>query len=191
MTAVADHERRMFRAALSPDAVLPIDDVLVALPGNPDDTHRWLIERVTPLGAVLGEPLFRWGDVLAAATTDAVTAVAPAEKSRDHDDGPFGIAAAAVVLGVSRASLDRAIRLLRVDQRPPVAPSRGGGNRVRYVFRDEAHVHEWWADVSAPPAASRAAPTVRRAAERPGLGEGIVDFRSVLPRRRAPGTKGV
>lgn len=93
---------------------------------------------------------------------------------------PIFVADAAAHLGISRETLDRVIRQLPEDKRPPFVPpvraAPGRRPKRRYFWPDRATLLAWWADVSAPPAAL---PTRPKPARKPTTGVAVTDWRAL------------
>ena len=104
----------------------------------------------------------------------------------------IGIDDAAKLLGVSRATLDRAISELPPARRPARVPSRGKGQRTRYGWPGEDALRAWWHAVTAATGpARRARPKPRKRIE----DEGPVDWSQPLdailgPRAAKPARDG-
>ncbi|MBA2319513.1 MAG: hypothetical protein H0V89_00015 [Deltaproteobacteria bacterium] len=74
MTSLSSYMRRIWRASLTPDALLSAEEACEALPGRPEMTAPWLECNVLPAGEIAGLVVFRWGTILAAvAGTPATT----------------------------------------------------------------------------------------------------------------------
>lgn len=55
---------RLWRASLSADSLLALEEVVEALPGHTVDVARWVEDTIQPSGDVAGRAVYRWGDVV-------------------------------------------------------------------------------------------------------------------------------
>lgn len=104
------------------------------------------------------------------------------DEFEDAAPSTFDIVRAARVLSVSRRTLDRAILALPAHRRPNQLPTRGKGERTRYVWPDEESLRAWWASATAAPPA--AAPKRPRARPAPVVDDSPVDWAAVIRSRR-------
>jgi hypothetical protein len=142
--------RRIWRASLTPDSLLTIDEASEALPGIDDAAAR--IERhVAPAVEVPGRAMYRWVDVVAA--LDRTRSTFPdSEEPAIH-----GYQAAAALLNTSATTLRRMMRSDGVpDELRPKNKSAGVKN-CRPWWTDAAECRTWferlttWLAVRPPP----------------------------------------
>lgn len=171
--ALHKYLRRMWRAQLSADALLTLSEAAEAMPGSPRLAREWLPEHVAPAAEILGQPLYRWGDVQDALRAGCAVPGDPAWLSTGE---------AAARLGVSRSTLDAMVA--RAPRDLPGAPVRvGEGGRRQHLRWDAGRIAEWaaayraWDARENGPSASRrrSAPSRPRAA----VEEGAVDWVAV------------
>lgn len=123
MNDMTSYLRRMWRAALTPESLLSLEEVAEALPGRPDDTTPWVHECVQIAGVVAGADVYRWGDVLRAVDvcrSDAVVQSKPITRWKE----------VAAILGVSEDTVAR--RRAEKDGKRPC------------FFLGAAEVQAWW-----------------------------------------------
>ncbi len=99
-TPVDKYLRRIWRTQLSEGALLSLNEAAEAVPGNSRQAREWLVANVKPAGGWLDQPVYRWGDIVAAmapTTAQPETHTGPVTRWKD----------AAVVLGVSEDTLSR------------------------------------------------------------------------------------
>ena len=104
------------------------------------------------------------------------------DEFEDVAPSTLDIVRAARVLCVSRRTLDRAILSQPAHRRPNQLPTRGTGERTRYVWPDEETLRAWWASTTAAPSAP--APKRPRARPAPVADDTPVDWSAVIRSRR-------
>ncbi|MEQ1503786.1 MAG: hypothetical protein ABMB14_16215, partial [Myxococcota bacterium] len=129
--------RRIWRASLTPDSLLTIDEASEALPGIDDAAAR--IERhVAPAVEVPGRAMYRWVDVVAA--LDRTRSTFP------HSEEPAiqGYEAAAALLNTSATTLRR---MVRTEGLPPELHPRNksaGARNRRPWWTSAAECRTWY-----------------------------------------------
>ncbi|MFZ5480578.1 MAG: hypothetical protein ACOZNI_27695 [Myxococcota bacterium] len=164
----------MWRAALTADALLDLEEVCEALPGRPSEASAWVLANVQPCGELAGVLCWRWGDVLAALRDRA----SPTEAGAVW----VSTAEAAARLGVARSTLDEMVTHAPKDL--PGAPVHVGGGKARQHLRwDAGRLVEWLTSYRAWEASAKQAaktrPTVRRTSAASTTGDGPVDWAAV------------
>ncbi len=123
--------RLTVRAQLTPQTLLSLEELLEVLPVPPEEARAWVGSSLSPVGAVAGEALYLWGDVVGAMTEKPVGQ----EEWLTTDQ-------AAVRLGVSRRTLDR-----MVAAAPPNLPggpiSGGSGRKRKKLLWEPDRLNEW------------------------------------------------
>lgn len=153
------------RACLKGDTLLSAAEAEFVLPGRTKVVAEWLSLQ-PPCGRIGGEPVYRWQ-----ALVDAIS-------SEEVGVERVGVADAARLLGLSRDSLDAAIREAPPDL--PHAPFAVGAGRSRRHWRFEpSGLPKWWAAYRGWKAEQRSAPRPARgrAASAAGVEGGPVDWR--------------
>src|SRR5262245_9749149 len=89
----------MWRAALTPDALLTLDEASEALPGETTRSRSWVAANVATVGDVAGIAVYRWGDVVARVSDGRAEVPSPSTVW-------LGTKEAATKLGISRSTLD-------------------------------------------------------------------------------------
>ncbi len=173
MSALDQHQRRMWRAALTSDTLLDLDELAEALPGRPEDTRPWALRHVPSVGTIAGVMVYRWGDAVASVE------VAPGSAVRIDPAAWFTTAQAAQHLGVARSTLDAMVSRAPPDL--PGAPVLVGTGRRRRRWKWSAEtLDEWHAAYSAWDANRPAKPSTRtlsrHAPPTGSLGETPVDW---------------
>ena len=185
MSAALDRSALDLRLRLGADALFSIDEAALLLPVPPELGRAW-IEANVKQTRIAGVVSLRWADVLraveAAGTTDTSVDVSvdvlPSRWLSTQE--------AADLLGVSRATIDRAIARLAANRRPAQLPSRGKGSRVRYGWVGADALRAWWQGVTAEQGPVARATPKRKAKTSQ---EGVVDWSAVTreTRRKARG----
>jgi hypothetical protein len=155
------------RLRLGQAALLTIDEAAMLLPVPPAQGRAWIegnVRRTT----IAGVASVRWSDVLLALekADPHDRRVAPAEPEADSGASRWlSTEDAAGLLGVSRATIDRAISGLPANRRPAQLPSRGKGARVRFGWVGEEALRAWWEGVTADPTPRKKVAPKRKAAQ--------------------------
>jgi predicted DNA-binding transcriptional regulator AlpA len=132
-------ERRLWRAALTPSALLTADEVVEAIPAPAEGTRTWLLDQVPALTTVAGVALWSWGSVLERMhhTSEQASASTSGPGSRW-----LTTAEVANQLGIPRSTLDAMVR--RAPRDLPGAPTKTGTGRKRQHLRwDASSLTEW------------------------------------------------
>ncbi len=66
MSSLRTYLRRMWRASLTPQSLLTLEEAVEALPGLPTEARAWLTAAVEPVGEAAGEAIYSWGEVMVA-----------------------------------------------------------------------------------------------------------------------------
>jgi len=136
------YERLRVLAQLHEDVVLPVGDAAAVLGGERSSRVSWLLREVGACGQMDGDPVVRWGDVVA-----AIGGPVRPEAGVPRDDAPVEtVADAAEVLGVSTSTVYRVLQAVPVDRLPEnVRPTRwGSAKKTRTRWKDPAQVQAWW-----------------------------------------------
>ena len=132
MTALDAYQQRMWRASLSRDSLLTLDEVVEALPGPTSVVEAWTRDNVEPAGHIGEVRLYRWGDVVDTLAGGAE----PPDRGRAKPITTWkGVAE---VLGIS----DETVSRHRRDHQD---------RTTQPWFPDAAAVQDWWAKMHAPP----------------------------------------
>ncbi len=140
MSSLDRYLRLMWRAQLTAESVLTLEEAAEALPGRDSEASAWLHENVVTQTRCSwsDEQLYRWGDILKAMSTKG------ASESTLSSDPISTWRGVATVLGVSEDTVARH-RAKYNDQ------------TTRPWFRDADEVAEWWRKMHHPPALRRTA----------------------------------
>lgn len=125
----------MWRAALTQDALLSLDEAAEALPGETPRNRSWVQMNVATVGDVAGVAVYRWGDVVARVADGRDEVLPP---------GTIWLSTreAAARLGISRSTLDGMVGRAPVDL--PGAPVvAGAGSRRRRWKWDAERLQTW------------------------------------------------
>jgi hypothetical protein len=173
------------RLRLGQAALLTIDEAAMLLPVPSAQGRAW-IEGNVRRTIIAGVASVRWADVLLAVESAGQPdrRVAPAEPVADPGASRWlSTEDAAGLLGVSRATIDRAISRLPANRRPAKLPSRGKGARVRFGWVSEEALRAWWEGVTADPTPPRKVPPKRKAAQ----SQEVVDWSAAAREARSKG----
>lgn len=142
MSVLRSHLRRMFRAALTPASVIPLEDVVEALPAPEPEARAWLLAHVEPAGELVGEVVYCWGDVLAAMKQPTLEAASPLSEVKDARW--LTTEQAALRLSIARSTLDEMVaQAPKTLEGAPV--SVGGGSERKHFRWDAERLDDWMA----------------------------------------------
>ncbi|MFT5685108.1 MAG: hypothetical protein ACI8RZ_006055 [Myxococcota bacterium] len=140
MAVLRSYLRRMWRAALTPDAVLTFEEAVEAMPSPNPRTRQWLLEQVEPAGELAGEVVYRWGDVLAAMTQPTTEVASPLAEVEDARW--LTTEQAALRLNIARSTLDEMVaQAPKTMEGAPV--SVGGGRHRNHLRWDGERLDDW------------------------------------------------
>lgn len=171
------------RLRLGAAALLTVDEAAMLLPVPPAQGRSWIEENVRRT-VIAGVASVRWSDVLLAVEqAGGGTRTVPAASAPAEPAGPRWLSTqdAAELLGVSRATIDRAIARLPASRRPAQLPSRGKGTRVRFGWLGEEALRAWWEGITAEPGPPRKAPPKRKVA----TSQEVVDWTAAARQARS------
>ena len=142
--------RRMWRAALTPQSLLTLEEAVEALPCPGPEARSWLQEHVEPAGEVAGVEVYLWSDVLAALHIEDEDVPGLSTESEEGSPSAAVFAwlsteEAAERLGIARCTLDEMVAMAPVSL--PGAPVQvGTGKRRQHLRWDAARLDEWLMD---------------------------------------------
>lgn len=171
------------RLRLGADALFSVDEAALLLPVPRELGRAWIATHVKQT-RIAGVASVRWADVLRAVDEGVASNAADTSAHVSVDVSPsrwLSTQEAAELLGVSRATLDRAIARLPASRRPSQLPSRGSGARVRYGWVGEDALRAWWKGVTAEKVVTPKPPPKRKAPPTQG---GVVDWGAVVREAR-------